>query len=125
MSLAMSFFKCQTKFGKQRVQEIGHKINSRLFEKLTIAAREYKRQCGKSRLGCKNPSYGKKWITNEIENRLLLHDEADLFLKNNPTWHYGQKFAHRKSSMHKHHKGTSRKGIKMTLTNEEIRRRRE
>ena len=53
MSLAMSFFKYQTKAGKQRIQEIGHKINSRLFEKLTIAANKYKRQCGKSRIGCK------------------------------------------------------------------------
>ena len=40
-------------------------------------------------LDAKNPSYGKKWITNEVENKLLLSDEADLFLKNNPTWRYG------------------------------------
>ena len=125
MALAMTFFKCQSKDGKFRLQEIGTKINSRLFEKLTIAAKEYKSEYRRKLVGHNNPSYGRKWITNGIQNKLLLPADAMQFLKNNPLWHYGQKFVHRKSTKRKSYRGTTRKGIKLTLSEQERNRRRE
>lgn len=94
MCKALSFFMCQSKDGQKRLDELGCKIHSRIFANLIQIGRKYSGKLTSKRL--KQDQLGKKWITNGIKNHFLSPKDAEEFLKNNPTWRYGQKFCHRR-----------------------------